>query len=79
MSKVILDPSLRAKLNNLEHELEHCDEHGHTLGHFLPAAVYQELLLAWADAHITEEELERRRREPRGRTLAEIWKSLGQS
>lgn len=78
MQKLVLDPSLLPKLQNLEDHLELCDPSGKTLGHFLPTDVYKEFLLAWADANIMEEELEKRRREPRGRSLAEIWKSLGQ-
>jgi hypothetical protein len=79
MSKVTLDNSLKAKLNGLNEQLEFCDETGNSLGHFLPTDVYKELLLAWADAQISPEELDRRRREPRGRTLEDICKSLGRS
>jgi hypothetical protein len=79
MSKVILDDVLRAKLNGLNEQVEICDETGRRVGHFVPEEVYKELLYALIDLQITPEELERRRREPRGRTLAEIWKSLGQA
>ena len=79
MTKVTLDESLKSKLNGLAEQVELCDETGQTVGHFLPPDLYRELLLAWADSQISPEELERRRREPRGRTLAEIWKSLGQA
>ena len=79
MSKVTLDPELASKLNGVGEPLLICDEAGRTLGHFLPTDLYRELLLGWAEAHITEEELERRREEPRGRTLPEIWKNLGRS
>ncbi len=78
MSRVILDPELRSKLNGLNEQLEVCDEAGKTLGHFLPESLYRELLLCWSKANLSDEELARRRQEPRGRTLAEIWKSLGQ-
>jgi hypothetical protein len=77
MSKVTLDESLKAKLNGLNEQMEICDEKGNTLGHFLPADIYKELLLAWADSQITPEELERRRRKPRGRTLKDVCKILG--
>jgi hypothetical protein len=79
VEKIVLDPALRAKLNNLNHELEFCDESGRTLGHFLPPEVYQKLLYAWLNAQVTDEELEQVSQEPGGRTLAEIWKSLGQT
>jgi len=73
-----LDPQLRSKLNGLNEQLEICDEAGNTLGHFVPEALYRELLVTWSKTHLSDEELERRRQEPRGRTLAEIWQSLGQ-
>ena len=81
MDKVILDETLEAKLNGLNKALEVCDRNGRTLGHFLPPDLYKEMVYAWAESQsgITMEELERRRREEKGkgRTLAEIWKDLG--
>lgn len=79
MDKIILDQSLRSKLTRPNETLEFCDESGRTLGHFLPPEIYRELLLAWSREHISDEELERRMQEPGGRTLAEIWKRLGQA
>jgi hypothetical protein len=78
MSQVILDSQLRSKLNGLTEQIELCDEFGKTVGHFVPEALYREFLVAWSKAHLSDEELARRREESRGRTLAEIWKSLGQ-
>jgi hypothetical protein len=77
MPKVILDETLRAKLNGLNEPLELCDETGGTLGHFLPADVYREIIVAWSKARTSDEELERRMQQPGGRTLAEIWQRLG--
>jgi len=79
MGKVILDSQWRSKLNGMNGPVEICDEAGVTMGHFLPDPLYREFLVAWSKAHISDEELQRRRQEPRGRTLAEIWKRLGQS
>ncbi len=79
MSRVVLDALLRSKLNGLREQVELCDESGMTLGRFLPESLYREMLVAWSKAHLSEEELQRRRQEPRGRTLAEIWQHLGQS
>jgi hypothetical protein len=79
MNKITLDDALRSKLNGLNEYLEICDADGRTLGHYLPAEAYRELLVAWSKAHISDEELERRDREPGGRTLAEIWQRLGRS
>lgn len=79
MRKLIVDQQLRSKLNGLAERVELCDESGKPLGQVLPHDLYQELVRTWVEAHVTPEELERRRQEPRGRTLAEIWKDLGQS
>jgi hypothetical protein len=59
MSKVILDPALKAKLNGLHEQVELCDENGQTLGHFRPAQAYHKLLYAAVAAAcpFSEEEL----------------------
>jgi len=79
MSKLILDPELQTKLNGLNQQVEVCDESGRTVGHFLPVAVYDELLYAAlaAESPHSKEELRRRRQETAGRSLDEIWTSLG--
>jgi hypothetical protein len=77
MDKVIVDSAVQAQLHHFQEALELCDQTGRTLGHYLPADVYREMLLAWSKARTTDEELERRRQEPGGHTLAEIWKRLG--
>lgn len=79
MSRVILDHQLRSKLNGVDEQVEFCDESGNIVGRFVPEALYRELLVAWSKSRLSDEELARRRQEPRGRPLAEIWKSLGQS
>jgi hypothetical protein len=79
MSKLIIDDYLRSKLNGLDTEVEFCDASGQTVGHYVPESLYQKLVYAWLNAQVSDEELERARQEPRGRTLDEIWKSLGQS
>ncbi len=76
MSKITLDPQLRSRLNGLDASLEICDETGKTVGHYLPEAFYREFLVAWSKVNLSDEELQRRRQEPRGRTLAEIWQTL---
>jgi hypothetical protein len=78
MSRVIIDTQLRSELHDLADQVEFCDESGATLGHFVPEALYREMLVAWSKAHLSDEELAERRQEPRGRTLGEIWKSVGQ-
>lgn len=78
MTKVTVDAELRARLNGLRDPLELCDEAGQTVGHFLPPSAYRDMLYAWANAQVDEDELERASREPGGRSLQEIWQSLGQ-
>ena len=81
MSKIILDEDLRARLNGLDRTLEVCDEDGHTVGHFLPAAEYRKLLYAAVNASckVSDEEMDRRRQEGGGMSLAEFWKRMGVS
>ena len=80
MSRVHLDPDLKAKLNGLNEHLELCDADGRTVGHFLPEALYRHMVyqLAEAACPYTPEELARLDDETGGRTLAEIWRDLGQ-
>ncbi len=72
MQKLILDTDLRVRLRDLDVEWEVCDESGRTLGHFLPADIYQKLLYSWAKSLFDdEEELKRLRQEPGGMSTAE--------
>ena len=72
MTKVIVDDVLSAKLNGLREQVQLCD----ATGQFLPESVYLELLSASDDMRATDDELDRRRREP-ARPLTENWNSLG--
>ena len=75
MNKVILDAAVHARFRDLD-EAELCDDTGRTMGHYLSETVYRRLLFDWANAQVSEEELQRRLQEPGGRTLAEIWARL---
>jgi hypothetical protein len=77
MSEIMLDPNLKAWLNGLNEKVELRDEAGQLVGVFLPAEDYLKYLYATVKIPFTPEEMERRRQEPGGRTLAEIWKRLG--
>jgi hypothetical protein len=79
MSRVMLDESLRAKLNNLHAEVEFCDEAGRTVGYFVPADWHRELLYAWAKAQFTHQELETARKQHGGRSLTDILARLENS
>jgi hypothetical protein len=76
MNKVIVDDALRCKLNGLDSDVEFCDEAGRTLGHYVPEDFYNKLMYAWLKAQISDDEVERLRKQTGGRPLAEIWKRL---
>jgi hypothetical protein len=71
MTKVILDDALRSKLRDFRHRLEICDETGRIVGYFLPAVGEK------TRSPISDEKLERRRKEPADSPLAEVWARLG--
>jgi hypothetical protein len=75
MNRIILDRATGEKLRDVD-EVELCDESGRKVGHFLSDPLFRRLLYDWANAQVSEEELDRRRQEPGGRTLAEIWARL---
>jgi hypothetical protein len=79
MVKITLDAELREKLSGLNEPVELCDELGHSVGRFLPTAMFDDLWYAALAERSGEpkEELRQAHAEEGGRTLAEIWKSLG--
>jgi hypothetical protein len=79
MTKVICDEAMRAMLDHGDEHLELCDESGRTLGYFVPTPVNEPALYEGVESPISAEELERRRHETGGQTLAEIWARLGRS
>jgi hypothetical protein len=79
MNKVCLDPTLGSQLRGFSSPVEICDEFGQSLGHFLPTPIYRQLLVAWSQAEVSDEELRLRASEPGGCSLAEIWQRLGKT
>jgi hypothetical protein len=77
MTRVVVDASLQVKLPQVDSSFEFCDESGRTLGYYVPAPERLGSLYDWARAEFTEEEIERARREPRGRSTAEVLARLG--
>jgi hypothetical protein len=78
MSKYLFDQELRARLNGLNEQIEFCDEHGETLGRFVPEAEYRQMFYAALarECPYSAEELERMHRQEGGQTLEEFWKGL---
>lgn len=76
MTTVTVDKELCAKLKDFDHEVIITDEMGQKVGRFFPEAEYIKLLYDRARCMVTDEELERARREPGGRTTAEVLERL---
>ena len=73
MTQVLIKGELSDTLSGLTDRSELLNEKGELLGVFMPAKLNK--LPLFGD--ITEEEIQRRRQQKGGHTLAEIWKSLG--
>lgn len=80
MSKLTLDSTFRTKLAGVDEPLEFCDQMGHTVGHFLPGELYQEMIykLAESKCPFPLEQLKKKRTETSGDTLAKVWQRVGQ-
>lgn len=76
MTRLVLDSNLREKLHGLRDQIEVCDESGETVGHFLPAAAYRDLLQGLANSIFDPEDVRLGRQQSGGRTLPEIWERL---
>jgi hypothetical protein len=75
MEKVVLDPTLGAKLRDLDGEAELCDESGRKLGVFLTPDAYMRLLYDAAKGWFSDEETAQAREDYRkngGVTTAEL-------
>ena len=78
MTKLVMDEVLRQRLRNLDEEVEVCDESGATVGRFIPEEMFRRLVIEWAFAQTTADELQQRLEEPGGSSLSQIWNELGQ-
>lgn len=73
MPQILIKGELSDTLSRLTDRSELFNEKGELLGVFIPAKLIK--LPIFGD--LTEEEIQRRRSQKGGHTLAEIWKSLG--
>lgn len=71
MVRLNLAPDQLNKLNGVE-DAQVCDASGRLVGRFLSEDLYRRLLYDWANAKVSDDELERRRKTPGGRKLSEI-------
>ena len=79
LTRVVIDDEIRVRLDNDTSPVEICDLSGRTLGQFIPAQSRSPIALPEDECPDSEEELAAMRAETGGRTLAEIWKSLGRA
>lgn len=76
MSIVVSDQDLVQRLTAAgSAELQ--DASGKPIGRFFTEEQFHKMLIEWAEATISTEELDAAFREGKGRTLQEIWKRLG--
>ena len=71
MVQLSLDSDQLAELTGVN-DAPICDSTGRLVGHFLSDELYRRLLYDWANAQVSDEELDRRRQSPGGRKLSEI-------
>jgi len=72
MTRITVNESLLGQLGAGREEVELCDPSGRRLGYFLPEHLYRQLICRWANAQVSEEELESCRRETESYTTAEV-------
>ena len=75
MNRIIIDDSLKTKLFGASEPVVLCDGSGSALGHFVPIVSVG----VKDECPYSQEELQRMRAEPGGRSWADIQKSLEQS
>ncbi len=76
MSRVIVDESLRRKLDGLTGGTEFCTPDGESLGYFVTVSDYLDLLYSRAQERFTPEQIESLRHQEGGRSLKEIMRDL---
>jgi hypothetical protein len=76
---VTVDQELRSRLNGLDRPIEFNDESGKTLGVFLPAEEYYQLLYRDVEIPFSDEEIAQLRQAKEGCSLEEFWKRMGQT
>lgn len=72
MTRITVNEALLGQLGAGRQEAELCDSTGRRVGYFLPDEVYRQLVCRWANAQVTDEELERCRQEIESFTTAEV-------
>lgn len=79
MSRLIVSDAFSNQLDRITLPVELCDQSGKALGHFVPSGFSWNDVLAGDGCPYTTEDLASMRQESGGRSLGEIWRSLGRS
>ena len=72
MTRITVNEAQLGQLGTGQEEAELYDPSGRRLGYFLPEHLYRELVCRWANAQVSEEELERCRQETESYTTAQV-------
>ena len=75
MQSLTLDRDLPGKLNGLQQHVEITDEQGKTLGVYVPMEAFDDFVRS-VQVPFSIEEIERRRKEKGGSSLAEFWQRM---
>ena len=70
MSKILLEPEIESRLTGFREAVEVCDLTGKVIGYFHPANSLRDL------SPLSDEDVEKLRRQPNGRLLTDILKDL---
>ena len=76
MNRVLVDDGLRSRLDEFRTQTEFCDQNGRVFGYYIPVGNQPQDLSDWISGLISDEELERRAREPGGSTTEEVLRRL---
>lgn len=76
MNRVLVEDGFRTILDGLRAQTEFCDRDGNVLGYYIPAENPHQDLSAWVRTRISDEELERRAREPGGLSTEDVLRRL---
>ena len=72
MTRITVNDALLGQLGAGQNEAELCDATGRRVGYFLPDEIYRQLVCRWANAQVSDDDLNRCRMESESFTTAEV-------
>ena len=73
MTRITVNQALLGQLGSGRQEAELCDSAGRRVGYFLPDEVYRQLVCRWANAQVSQEELEAVVKKPEVSRRLKFW------